>query len=121
MGCLINGIPKEEHLRILKEEREKLLEELEKRRNTQLENQRAEFKSEIERRLREEREKIKNEFEEKLSIDALNSANKKLDAFKEYEETIEKRVEERLQKAIDNFGKIGLNVRPILFSDATKS
>ena len=121
MGCLIEGIPEKEHLRILNEEREKLIKELESRRNSRLESQRAEYKALIERRIREEREKIQREFEEKLSTNALNSTNSKLNAYKEYEETIEKRVEERLEKAIQNFKKIGLSVRPILFSEGTTS
>ena len=121
MGCLVNGIPTEEHLRILKAEREKLMQELEKLRNTQLEEQRTEFKNEIERRLKEEKERIRNEFEEKLSNDALNSTNRKINAYKEYEETIEKRVNERVEKAIENFGKIGINVRPLLFINENKS
>ena len=117
----MNGIPKEEHLRILKAEKEKLMKELEKIRNAQLEEQRTEFKNEIERRLKEEKEKIRNEFEEKLSNDALNSSNLKINAYKEYEETIEKRVEERVEKAIENFGKMGKNVRPLLFLEGTKT
>lgn len=121
MGCLIKGIPKEEHLRLLKAEKEKLMQELEKIRNAQLEQQRTEFKNEIERRLKDEKEKIRNEFEEKLSNDALNSTNRKIEAFKEYEETIEKRVNERVEKAIENFGKIGINVRPLLFINENKT
>ena len=117
----MNGIPKEEHLSILKAEREKLIQELEKIRNAQLEEQRTEFKNEIVRRLKEDKEKIRNEFEEKLSNDALNSSNLKINAYKEYEETIEKRVEERVSKAIENLGKIGISVRPILFSEGNKS
>jgi len=44
-----------------------------------------------------------------------------INAYKEYEETIEKRVEERVSKAIENLGKIGISVRPILFSEGNKN
>ncbi len=121
MGCLIEGIPRKEHLRILEEEKEKLLKELLSRRNSQLETQRAEFSAKLEKRLKEEREKIQLEFEETLSTNALSATNKKLNAYKEFQEIIEKRVEERVSKAIENLGKIGISVRPILFSEGNKS
>ncbi len=121
MGCLIEGIPRKEHLRILEEEKEKLLKELLSRRNSQLETQRAEFSAKLEKRLKEEREKIQLDFEEKLSTNALSATNKKLNAYKEFQEIIEKRVEERVSKAIENLGKIGISVRPILFSEGNKN
>ena len=121
MGCLIEGIPEKEHLRILKEESERLLKELESRRNSQLETQRKQFSAELEKRLKAEREKIQQEFEEKLSSNALTSANAKLNAFKEYQEIIEKRVDERVSKAIEDLSKIGISVRPILFSEGNKT
>ena len=121
MGCLIEGIPREQHIRILKEEKERLLKELESRRNSQLQTQRTEFSAQLEKRLKEEREKIQLEFEEKLSTNALSSTDKKLNAYKEYQAIIEKRVEERVSKAIENLSKIGISVRPILFSEGNKN
>jgi hypothetical protein len=121
MGCLIEGIPREQHIRILKEEKERLLKELESRRNSQLQTQRTEFSAQLEKRLKEEREKIQFEFEEKLSTNALSSTDKKLNAYKEYQAIIEKRVEERVSKAIENLSKIGISVRPILFSEGNKN
>lgn len=121
MGCFIEGIPEDEHLRIMQREKEKLLKELESLRNSQLESQREDFKKEIERILQIERAKIKAEFEEQLSNEALNAAEKKINAYKEYKEIIEKKVSERVEKAIDNFGKIGINVRPLLFVEPAKN
>ena len=121
MGCLIEGIPRKEHLRILEEEKERLLKELINRRNSQLETQRKQFSAELEKRLKAEREKIQQEFEEKLSSNALTSANAKLNAFKEYQEIIEKRVDERVSKAIEDLSKIGISVRPILFREGNKT
>jgi len=112
-GCL--KVNEEEHNRLLKEQREKILKEQEEITNTLLQNEKLRLESEIEENIKAELLKYRKEFEENTANGAEIYANKQLKAYMEKEKLMQEEISKRVDRRIEEIRKVGAVVRPVLF------
>ena len=112
-GCL--KVNEEEHNRLLKEQREKILKEQEEITNTLLQNEKLRLESEIEENIKAELLKYRKEFEENTANGAEMYANKQLKAYMEKEKLMQEEISKRVDRRIEEIRKAGAVVRPVLF------
>ena len=112
-GCL--KVNEEEHNRLLKEQREKILKEQEEITNTLLQNEKLRLETEIEENIKAELLKYRKEFEENTANGAEMYANKQLKAYMEKEKLMQEEISKRVDRRIEEIRKVGAVVRPVLF------
>ena len=112
-GCL--KVNEEEHNRLLKEQREKILKEQEEITNTLLQNEKLRLESEIEENIKAELLKYRKEFEENTANGAEMYANKQLKAYMEKEKLMQEEISKRVDRRIEEIRKAGAVVRPVIF------
>ena len=112
-GCL--KVNEEEHNRLLKEQREKILKEQEEITNTLLQNEKLRLETEIEENIKAELLKYRKEFEENTANGAEMYANKQLKAYMEKEKLMQEEISKRVDRRIEEIRKAGAVVRPVIF------
>ena len=112
-GCM--KVNEEEHNRLLKEQREKILKEQEEITNTLLQNEKLRLESEIEENIKAELLKYRKEFEENTANGAEMYANKQLKAYMEKEKLMQEEISKRVDRRIEEIRKAGAVVRPVIF------
>ena len=123
MGCSegCDKVKTEEHNRLLKEQREEILQEQEAITNTEIENERVRLEKEIDVKLKSEIEKYRKEYEENATNGAEIFANNKLKAKMSQEEKMEEEIQRRFNLRIEDIRKVGGVVRPIIFNENEES
>ena len=112
-GCL--KVNEEEHNRLLKEQREKILKEQEEITNTLLQSEKLRLETEIEENIKAELLKYRKEFEENTANGAEMYANKQLKAYMEKEKLMQEEISKRVDRRIEEIRKAGAVVRPVIF------
>ena len=123
MGCSegCDKVKTEEHNRLLKKQREEILQEQEAITNTEIENERVRLEKEIDVKLKSEIEKYRKEYEENATNGAEIFANNKLKAKMSQEEKMEEEIQRRFNLRIEDIRKVGGVVRPIIFNENEES
>ena len=123
MGCSegCDKVKTEEHNRLLKKQREEILQEQEAITNTEIENERVRLEKEIDVKLKSEIEKYRKEYEENATKGAEIFANNKLNAKISQEEKMEEEIQRRFNLRIEDIRKVGGVVRPIIFNENEES
>ena len=112
-GCM--KVNEEEHNRLLKEQREKILKEQEEITNTLLQSEKLRLETEIEENIKAELLKYRKEFEENTANGAEIYANKQLKAYMEKVKLMQEEISKRVDRRIEEIRKVGAAVRPVLF------